>query len=40
MINKRISFRIQNQKSKILRNFIQEVIPCWIYGDKPKKRIK
>lgn len=40
MINKRISFRIQNKKSKILRNFIQEVIPSWIYGDKPKKRIK
>ena len=40
MINKRISFRIQNKKSKILRNFIQEVIPSWIYGDKPKKKDK
>ena len=40
MINKRISFRIQNQKSKIVRNFIQEVIPDWIYGDKPKKKDK
>lgn len=40
LVNKRISFRIQNQKSKILRNFIQEVIPGWIYGDKPKKKDK
>ena len=40
LINKRISFRIQNQKSKILRNFLQEVIPGWIYGDKPKKNDK
>ena len=40
LVNKRISFRIQNQKSKIVRNFIQEVIPDWIYGDKPKKKDK
>ena len=40
LVNKRISFRIQNKKSKIVRNFIQEVIPDWIYGDKPKKKDK
>ena len=40
LVNKRISFRIQNQKSKIVRNFIQEIIPDWIYGDKPKKKDK
>ena len=31
------AIRKQNMKQKILRNFIQELIPSWIYGRKPTK---
>ena len=31
------AIRKQNMKQKILRNFIQELIPSWIYGRKPSK---
>ena len=31
------AIRKQNMKQKIIRNFIQELIPSWIYGRKPTK---
>ena len=31
------AIRKQNMKQKIVRNFIQELIPSWIYGRKPTK---
>ena len=34
------NFRVSNLKCKILRNFIQEIIPFWITGKIPKKNEK